>query len=226
MKFKLSSLFVTVFISIFSFCNAQESIQDKPTSNWPYLFPDFQNAKIIYKTGEISSSTINYHLLNEELQFIKNDMVFVAENLDEIDRVVCNNGFIFIYVDNKFYQLLGEGNIKLGKSYKGNINDLYETEGAYGTSTASSSVKKENSIYIGGMPGVNFKNLENDKQGGDIFSINTKRVFIKNGKVVNATKKNLYSLMPEEKKKINNLIKESKLKFNKDEDVIKLIEKL
>ena len=218
-----------VLLMLFIGCailNAQEYIQETPTANWPYLFKDFQNAKIKYKDGSETKSTVNYHLLNKELQFIREDIVFAAEKVSDIDRVVLSNGFVLVQANKLFYRLLGEGKILLVESYKGNKNDLFETEGAYGSSTNTSAIKKENSVYYGGIPGVNFKSLEKGKTEGKTFSVDIKKHFLKDDKIYPANKKKLLEMFAEDADRVESLLKKNKIKFKKEEDLIKLLKLL
>ena len=80
------------------------------------------------------------------------------------------------------------------------------------------------SIFIGGMAGCNYKTLQKDRNNGASFSVDVKKVFIKDDIVCPASKKNLIELFPDEKSTIENLIKKNKIKFKRDKDLLLLLQ--
>lgn len=223
---KLATLLLISVLFINGSAIAQKAkVLEKPTSNWPYYFEDFADAQITYIDGSYTQAKVNLHLLNNELQFVKGGTIYTVLNLDSIATVKIGEETSFIRHGGYFYEVLGVNRFVVVQRHKGDINDLYESAGAYGSGTSTASTQDRTSVDVGGMSNMNYFNLSKDKDSGKNFDVTHSLMLLKDGELNLASKRNLQKMFPDSKDEINNLAKELKTNFKKQDDLLLFLEK-
>ncbi len=197
-----------------------------PNSMWPYLFNDFKGGTVCYKDGTKSQAPINFHLLTGELQFVQGDVIMKVVKPDQIDRIEVD-GFVFVQQAGNYYEQLKQDNgLSLLKKIKGNLNDLIESTGAYGSKGAVSATTDLSSfrIGIGGVTNLSHQAIKLDKNNGKSFSVKISYYFLYQESLFDASKKGIQFMFPDNKKEIDQIIKKHKIKFSNEESLRSLVD--
>ena len=92
---------------------------------------------------------------------MKDDQIFEISNPDELDSVLISD-ITFYCNQEKVYEVLRKGEVKVLLQRKANLS-ASKPEGAYGTSSNTSSVSKKTSIYTGkGIWGGEHCNIQSE----------------------------------------------------------------
>lgn len=199
---------------------AGEDIAQSFSPNGFYRFAQFSNAGLYNKKRSGPSDMLfNYNILTDHMQFINNtkdtmDMM----NPTLFDSVIIENTVFYYRQEEGFLELIATAwPVRLVK--KTSIKMKTETVGAYGTSNATSSVDRMKTLMVGNNV-YNYKSNENMviKTMVDWYWIGD------NGNLLKATKKNLLPLLsPEKASAADNFIKQNKISFDKESDLVKLL---
>ena len=95
--------------------------------------------------------------------------------------------------------------------------------GAYGASANTQAVRNLSSLEIGGKNIVNHAMLLQNKDAGKELPINTKRYIMIGEKCILATKKDIEKQLITNHDQWNMFLKENKIKWRKDADLIKVL---
>lgn len=208
-----------LFFCVFGQVSAQEY-----TTNWPYLFSEFQSGTVFYKDGGKSSLQLNIHLLKSHLHFLKGEQIMEAE-LDKIDRVEIN-GTNYLEIDGRIIRLLKAKEVGfVGELVLGDFEALLDKGGAYGASSNAQSVQKMSSLEIGGISNMNHMFLKESKDGGKSLSIIREYVLIVKGKCYPASKKDIEKkLSTERQPAFKNFLKKHKIKWKNPDSLYELLD--
>jgi len=222
---------ILFFAFLISGLNAQTStvlITDKPTSNWPFYFRDFTEAKITLNDDKESftNTKININLFTGELQYLDgNKVIRILDNIDDVKSIYVDDDLQFMFVDDFVVRIVvSNDKYCITQRKKGKLSDLEEGGGAYGSNVTTGSVDKINSKLIGGINNFNYPSLIETKDEGTSFDPELKYFFI-NGEInFILNKRNLTKAFPDSAKKISSYIKKEKISFKDEKDLIKLFE--
>ena len=196
------------------------NINKKPTSSWPFYFNDFVEATVSFNdnNSSVKKTSVNINLFTGELQYIDNSGVIrILENIEEVHKITVGNNLEFVFVDG-FTQrvVLESNNYLITQQAKGNIADVQDSKGAYGGSTATSSVNSVEGKLIGGVNNFDYTYMIENK-GGTSFKPEI-RYYLK-GKdfemILN--KRNIKKYFPSNYKEIISFIKSEKLSLKNEE---------
>lgn len=186
-----------------------------------YRFPQFSKAALFRKTGQShSNSLFNYNIYSAKIQFINES----GDTLDLINPSLFDSIIIeknVFYYDDGFLELVISAHpLRLVKKTK--IKMRPETIGAYGTTNSTGSVDKISGYSINGnMYSFSLSENISVKEIISLFFITT------DGKILKATKSNLLLFLPAGKQEKAKLyLKETKVSFEKEEDLKKLLASL
>lgn len=182
-----------------------------------YQFPVFSEGVAVFKNGGQTTARFNYHMLNEEMQFISanGDTLALADPFSikyvkmDSNTFYYSNGYLQIIVNNESLML----------ARRLHLNTKWEKIGAYGQPSPSGSIRTPNKLIL-----VNTgKNLSINqdiliRKEYDYYWLD------KYGTALRATKGNLFKLLsPDQKNDIEDYLKKSKIDFNKEADLKKLL---
>jgi hypothetical protein len=178
-----------------------------------YQYPQFRTGRILYKDGRSTGSTLNYHRVFDEMQFlgVKGDTLALS-NEGTIQLITIEKD-TFYYADG-FIRLLGATpNVKLAKKQWLKLMDR-EKYGGYGQTYSGTDI-------------VNVKMLDDGKQVHQL-TVKENVVFAPTVQYyfgdrwdhfVLASKKNVLELFAKHEDAIRNYMKQTKVDFKKEEDV-------
>jgi hypothetical protein len=166
--------------------------------------------------------------LENKLHFIDGENINELKSTSNIAKVEIIKD-TYLPFEDKFYQIVsqgGEGGY-LALIITGDFKSLLENTGAYGSSSNSTSTMDLSSIDINFRQYANTSHLSmvNNKDSGKSIPLLKKYYFIANGDIIPAKAKEVENSMPtvEKKKEFKNFVKANKIKWNKPEDLAKLL---
>jgi hypothetical protein len=180
-----------------------------------YLFPEFAKAIVAVNAGKDLSLIVNYNIVTEKMVFMQKGDIYDMFNYDKVDTVYLQ-GKKFIPAENVFYEVALEAALPLYIQHTGKIQSPPKPAAYGGTSEVSSSTYINN-MHIGG----DIYRLKNESD----LTIKTENIYWlgMNGKMNRfLNEKQFLSLAGANKAALKEYIKQNKIKFTAEEDVVKL----
>lgn len=200
------------------------------TTQWPYLFSDFSQGTVYFKSGKTDSKFLNIYVLGSNLHFIEGENIVELKSISNIAKVELFKE-TFLPFEGKFYQILDEdrgGYLALLTT--GDLRALQENAGAYGTSSNTSSTKNLSSIELDIGRSILTGNtshidLRNNRDMGKKIPLLKKYFFITGGSVIPAKAKEVENILPDAAKQraFKTFVKANKINWNKPEDLVKVL---
>ncbi len=200
------------------------SAQD-PTTTWPYLYPEFQEGTAYLKDQSRSVQKYNIHIRHDHLHFIDKEGI--------VREVVPGDVLMVEIGGDAYYNVNGEMMKVAAKTDKGlvvaeilgDFAALLETGGAYGTSSTTSATRKLSSIDTDSQINQSYMLLQQGKSNGAMVDLVTKWYLVGPSFRIPATKKDVESLIPEDRKADwKAWQKNNKVKWNKPESLSGVVE--
>ncbi|MDR0795423.1 MAG: hypothetical protein LBE79_05110 [Tannerella sp.] len=124
---------------------SNDDLSGMVTTQIQFLFPEFTHGEVLFQNSPKGAGMLNYNMLVGEMQFMDNNTVMAIEAKDVI-TVIINDRKFFPYNRMEFTEeLASTDHVKLRVRRKGNVAP-YAKKGAYGTSSATSSITSYSSI--------------------------------------------------------------------------------
>ena len=205
----------TFFISSGPFMLSGQEVEDR--SYLQYLYPEFVNCVVLLKNGQTQKAVMNYNMATEKMVYIKDGVYYDLLSLEITDTIYMNNSK-FVPMGQVFYELVLKGTVTLFIQHSASLLPPAKP-GAYGTRTETSSVTMVSTFGSSGGKLYNLK-LPSD------YKVILKPVFwirkdYQMYSFVNAGQ--FLKIFPENKSRLKEFIKANKIKFDRRDDVIKLI---
>jgi hypothetical protein len=184
-----------------------------------YRFAAFSKGALFSKQRSGSSSMLfNYNLLDDKMQFINQGDTLDMMNPTLFDSVVIDNRVFYYKADLGFVELLATtSSMRLVKDVGLKIKS--ETVTAYDGASSTSAVSRVSATVVNNRV-YNFSMNEDVvlKETIDWYWIDDR------GSILKASKKNFLSLLPPSKKTwAESFIKDNKIDFDKESDLLKLV---
>ena len=218
-------LIALLFLSVGAFAQKVENISVKGSEvhdfikKEVYRYPEFRNARVYFKNNDSAGGKMNYNYMLQTMQFIgpQKDTLIIA---DEANIKYITIGLDSFFYDNGFYEWVASSSrSKLLIKHSLKLMAGSQKVGAYGIASASQSIQSQDAFrgFIG-TAGLDI-NEEFQFVKETTYYI---RAGKKGGEIVTFTKKNLEELFPKKEDKIEEYIKQNKVNFNKEQDVVDL----
>lgn len=194
--------------------------QDIASSYSPYGFYRFQGfseGTAIFKDGGKTIARFNYHMLNEEMQFINNsgDTLALADPFSI--KYIYLDSVLFFYSEGYLEVIVNNESLKLGRRLR--LNTKWEKIGAYGQPSPSGSIRTPNRLIL--------RNTSNDLSMNQDLLIEKEYSYFwidKYNTVLKANKANLIKLIePDKKPVVEEFLKKNKIDFRKEPDLKTLL---
>ncbi|GAB2767032.1 hypothetical protein GCM10027275_06520 [Rhabdobacter roseus] len=224
---KIVVLMLILCLTSYGYVRAQKSdlIRLKTEDNFSkeaskYLYEGFQESTVYYRNGGSLRARLNYNLLTKEMQFV---------NLSG-DTLSLANEYTFLRITvsrDTFYYDLKKGYLKMVATQPGMklvVQQFLKVAGvdkigAYGQSSGVSSIKNYQSYSTGNGPIYKL-----DVKGDIVFSKEaTYFLMDPNYRTLPAIRKGFLSAYPKHRKSIENYLKQEPVRFNKEEDLKRLL---
>lgn len=196
---------------------AGEDPAKKFSPNGFYRFPSFSEGIAFFKHGGTTMAKFNYHILNQEMQFIglNGDTLALAEPFSI--KYITVDTSLYYYSDGYLEVIENNESLKLARKLR--LDTKWEKIGAYGQPSPSGSIRTPNRIILGNTVGSNLT-LNQDiviQKDYTYFWLD------KYGTVMKATKANLLKFLPPDAKSIiEDYLKMNPIDFRKESDLKKL----
>ena len=193
-----------------------------PNTMWPYVYEDFTQGELVLKNGDKVRAAFNVHLLEGELHYLKDDKIlFVATSRVKEVKIGDES---YVPAEGKMMKVIAQDSTKyLLQCVLGDFEALVVGTGAYGASANTQAVRNLSSLEIGGKNIVNHAMLLQNKDAGKELPINTKRYIMIGEKCIPAAKKDIEKQLITNHDQWNMFLKENKIKWRKDADLIKVL---
>lgn len=211
-----------LFFCITFICGCSYLFAQECTTTWPYLYSDFSNGKVYYKSGKTESKFLNIHVLENRLHFIDGENINELKSTNNIAKVeIIKN--TYIPVGEKFYQIISEGSGGyLVLLVSGDYSSLSANTGAYGSSSNSIATNK-----LSSLPDrfINHMELRNNKNNGENLPLIKKYFFVTGGEIITAKAKDVEKSLSDaqKQKEFKAFVKANKINWNKPDDLAKVL---
>lgn len=217
-----------IFIAMFISCVAYGQEQQKEcTTMWPYMFYDFEDAKIIYIDGKTSKNKVNVHYRASQLHYLDGDNIREANGGMIYSVTIGEHSFIYFEGGLIKVEAACEDGF-VGTVTLADFNRLNEAPGAYGTTSNISATRKLTSMEeigaVGGFTNVNHMDLRENRKGGVTLYLEENRfVVLPDDKLV-ATKSGISrELTKEGKKAFKEFEKRENIDWNDPQSILKTV---
>lgn len=197
---------------------AGTNIMDALKPSEVFYFPQFTAGSVHFRDGSITAAKLNYSRLVDEMHFISPKGDTLALTNEATTRMIVFGNDTFTY-DKGWLKLLGSGSrAKLALKQTWVIADA-KLIGAYGTTNTPAAITTFRNMNEGGR-------LYDLVINEDLVLSKVQQYFIgdRNGRFLPAIKKNLLSLFPKEKSRIEQFLKENKIDFSNENDLVKTVQ--
>lgn len=192
--------------------------QTKPDGSSPqFLFPEFVKGEVRFKNGKSRFTLLNYNTVSEKVVFKQDEKIFDLINVETVDTVYILSSKFIPYGNKFYYELLLNNKVPLFVEYQGKLSTPGKP-GAYGTtSELSSSSYMSSTQFASGYYNLKLPDDYNVKvnpvfwirKDNNMFSFITEKQFLK--------------IFPESASELKKYIKQDRIKFDKVDDVSKLL---
>lgn len=215
-------MFKNILIPVFTFIISSapwmiSGQEEDDRSYLQYLYPEFVNSVVLLKNGQTQKALMNYNMATEKMVYIKDGVYYDLLSLEITDTIYMNNSK-FVPVGQVFYEVVLTGTVTLFIQHSASLLPPAKP-GAYGTRTETSSVTMVSTFGSSGGKLYNLK-LPSD------YKIILKPVYwirkdYSMHSFVNAGQ--FLKIFPENKSRLKEFIKTNKIKFDRRDDVVKLV---
>ena len=200
--------------------SAGDDLSGKVSTTMQYIFPEFTLGEVYFVNAPKGNGMLNYNMLVGEMQFLEKGEVLGLADVKNVSVVNINN--------RKFYPFNSQGEFteeifstdksQLRVRRKGNIAP-FAKKGAYGTSSATSSITSVSSVSSGD------RQYELSVTGDVIISLRTFYYLVgANGKYTQITNVKAFTkLFPAHRAQIEAFAKERKSRFDNEAELITML---
>lgn len=196
-----------------------------PTSTWPYLFPDFRPGQVALKDGGIKPYSVNIHLRRGQLHYLDDKGLIREADLMDVEAMEVD-GERFLNAGGTMMKVAAmseKGCIAV--EILGDFDALSESGGAYGMSSTTSATRKLSSIETDSQINQNHMLLLESKNEGMELDLKTRYFFVYPFHCFPATRKEVEKQLPPEKEKEwKSWLKAHKIKWNRPEDLLLVLD--
>ncbi|HOX73725.1 MAG TPA: hypothetical protein PLB27_03360 [Bacteroidales bacterium] len=181
-----------------------------------YYFQEFNMSKVIMKNGQVQTPNLNYNTVTEKMVFIRDGKYYDISNPGMVDTVIIRD-VKFIPVGDAFYEVLIASEPALLLQYKGEILPAGKPVGYGGTSQLSSSVYLSSVDLSGGRYNLP---IPSD------YIVKVEPVYWirkPDGLASFINEKQFLSLFQDKSDLLKNFIRKNRIKIDRKEHVIKLV---
>ena len=206
-----------IFIALLCVC-FHVSAQDDPDGTMSqYLFPAFDSCQVKMKSGSINNTIANYNTITGKMVFMKDDTPYNMTIASFVDTVTIA-GRKFVPGKDAFYEVLVNAPVSLFIQHKSTLERLGAPSG-YGGRSQTSAIDRMDVL----TDGDHFYNLKIPED----YKVSPSQLFwiCKDHHMLSfLNKRQLLKIFPDQKDKLEQFIKQNRLKTDDPEDMIKLVD--
>jgi hypothetical protein len=206
-------------ILLLSGINANAQPVNKSVVLVQYVFDQFLPGNIKMKSGETYDRVLNYNIVTNEMIFENNGKYLAIANPENVDTVTISQRK-FIYLNNKFYEIIFNSKMPLLLEYTATVKEPGTSTGYGITSNTASASSLKSLISQGGSYTLQLPNGYTVIPGYEYW-------IMKNGQLEKAgNERQLIKIFPQKKDAIKGFVQKNQTNFSKREDIIILIKNL
>ena len=223
---KILILLPVILLNMCLYAQNQKSIIVKPgttlldyfTVTERYLYPEFAIGKVLFKTNVYSEKKLNYNYLAGEIEFLQNADTFSIINKNDVKSIIIAQDTFFY--DKGYILQIKSGHPEIGLKEFIEFKEILKKD-PYGIASSGGSTTTYSSLPSDG----NYYEL---KANQDMIFERTKIYYISTleSSFKLYTKRNVFQLFPKNKGGIKSFLKTNKIKFDSEDDLLKLAEYL
>ena len=215
--------YLTVIFSMFA--ALADVIAQEPTTNWPYLFPEFRSGFVMLEDGATKPYQLNIHLGHSRLHYLDEAGIIKEASTAKVygaqigeDLFLLANGEMLRVVSRSDHGCVTE-------EVLGNFAALTETGGAYGSSSATSATRKLSSIETDSQINHNHMLLMQSRSDGQLLPLQKTLYLVYPGFVVKAGRNEVEKVIPADRKaEWNSWRKKNSPKWNNPESLQSVVD--
>jgi len=160
----------------------------EPTTNWPYLYPEFRSGYVMLEDGVSKPYMLNVHLRHGKLHYL--DEAGIIKEVSDMEMYGAKIGEeLFLFVKGEMMRVVSQSeNGCVAEEVLGDFAALTETGGAYGTSSATSATRKLSSIETDSQINQNHMLLMQSRSNGRMLSLLKTYYLVYPGNVIKANR--------------------------------------
>lgn len=207
-----------------------------PTTNWPYLFEDFQKGVVVYNNDTVSMAKLNFHLRAQSLDCIDYNGKIARVSLSKFQCAIIDKEvyrFVNYMPMRQIYE--EEDAMLMNHSYINyDVLDSGYNQGLalYARENMEVSVRANwnghlnyANIHMPGEFNENYKELFQKRSDGQKLLINNVNYFVVKGKAFRAIPKECYDQLSKSNQKLlKSQMKAKGLKWKKTTDLIAILQ--
>ena len=208
---------------------AVAAFAQEPTTNWPYLYPEFKEGELNVRS-KTEKALFNIHLDLGALHYVEDGRIKEANILNATTLVIGND--VFRNVAGKMLKVLARA---LGgyivEETRATYSAVVRNDGAYGTTALNSTTTKtflynENAInqYNGYLMTDVYKDLLAMRDDAEKLPVRKNLYIVIGMDQIPADKKSVASLSGLDKKALKAFLKSEKIDWNEIGDLVKVID--
>ena len=192
---------------------------NQPVALSQYVFNEFSQGIVKMKSGEVSTQSLNYNIVTNEMIFNNNGTYMAIAQPENVDTVFIKDRK-FIPLNNKFYEILVNEKFPLLLEFTATIKEPGNPTGYGGSSNISATSNLKSIISSGGSYALKLPDGYSVIAGYNYW-------IMEDGKLNKAGSYNqLIKIFPDKKEVINDFVKKNHINFSIREDMIFLINHL
>jgi hypothetical protein len=180
-----------------------------------YLYPEFTRSSVLMKNGRTMNVMLNYNMVSERMVFEQKGEYFDIINPETADTVYLNDN-LFIYHEGVFLEVVQKGKLPFYIQYRGELIQPPRPAG-YGTTSQLTS----SNVLSGINTPSGYYNLKLPA-GYNVRSSYAYWVNIDGRMADFLGQRQFLKLFPDKASRLKKFIKDSKIRFDKPEDIKKL----
>lgn len=214
-----------------TYARTGDTLNNVLSKGFQYLYPNFIEGKVHFRTGEVTRAFLNYNILLNEVHFItqqdlrnvnqesESDLLRYSQSLvlDDIDFIVIGAD-VFVNTPRGIMILVVNHGIQLLQSNKITIKGGSRS-GAYGQTGTSSAINAHNRVPSEYDSHADVHQLRLATE----FSREEEYYLYQDGKLFKATQNRFERLFPDIKPQIRRFVSDNSIKFTDKEGLEKLL---
>jgi hypothetical protein len=222
---------VLLIILLFSFClsltgqqsmtvtiKGETTLESVLPQEMMFAFKEYKDAEIHLKNGTVTTTRININLFTGDVFFMNSsNQVMVLGNPEDIRQIIINEK-IWIPVDGAFGEIFHtKDTFSMARVKRTKCSDVRK-EAGFGGTTSTGSVKSVTSFSQDNTTHVALSVGEYDFETTVSYIIST------GSRIFNADTRGFKKVFPDCKKEIDLYLKENKVSFNDENDLISFLQ--
>lgn len=202
------------------------AVAQKPTTTYPYLYPQFTDGKVVMETGNKEEKQLNVHLRAGKLHYIDNGIIKEAF-MNDVKAVEIGSD-VFVPIFGRMMKVVAkDDNGCVASEILGDFEEAREAKGAYGASSTSSSTMKLTSLQTDAQVNQNYMNILNEKNQGMELRLRSTYYLITPKYKMKASRKDVDSSLSEnDRADFKSFIKSHKIKWNDPRSLLDVVDYL